>query len=62
MTLKDLIRASPFRTVDSGICGCGAAMEGHPIWDNHSPTDIPWIKRDLVTAWFCWFMGMEPEK
>lgn len=27
--------------VGSGICGCGGDMQGHPVWDNHSPTEMP---------------------
>lgn len=25
----------------SGVCYCGADMEGHPVWDNHSPVERP---------------------
>jgi len=24
----------------SGVCHCGADMENHPIWDNHSPVEM----------------------
>lgn len=24
----------------SGVCGCGAEMHNHQVWDNHSPIDM----------------------
>jgi hypothetical protein len=30
---------------DSGICYCGAQMEGHSLYDTHSPTDCPYPHR-----------------
>ena len=27
-------------TVGSGVCGCGASMEDHPVWDDHSPVEM----------------------
>jgi hypothetical protein len=26
----------------SGICGCGADMKGHPVWDDHAATEVPY--------------------
>jgi hypothetical protein len=26
--------------IGSGVCHCGSDMEGHPIWDNHAPTEM----------------------
>lgn len=28
-----------FRKIPYGVCCCGANMEDHPVWDNHSPRD-----------------------
>jgi hypothetical protein len=27
-------------SVPSGVCYCGDYMEGHSMWDNHSPTEM----------------------
>lgn len=50
-----------FLEYPSGICGCGQSMDDHSWYDNHSPTDIPY-RRDQVTAWLAWFMGMDWRK
>lgn len=26
--------------VGSDVCHCGADMENHPVWDNHSPKEM----------------------
>jgi hypothetical protein len=53
----------PFQIVESGVCYCGEEMDTHSPWyaTNHTPTDQPWIERDLITSWFCRFMGMSPK-
>lgn len=34
-------RVDWMHAVGSGICGCGADVEGHSVWDNHSPVEMP---------------------
>lgn len=34
--LIDKIESYP---LSSGVCMCGSEMEGHSVYDNHSPTD-----------------------
>jgi len=29
-----------YKYASSGVCHCGSSMEGHPIWDNHSPVEM----------------------
>ena len=37
--------------VGSGICGCGNDVKSHPVWDNHSPVEIPIDKSFAETGW-----------
>ena len=29
-----------YKYASSGVCHCGSSMEGHPVWDNHSPVEM----------------------
>ncbi len=29
-----------YKYASSGVCHCGTGMEGHPLWDNHSPVEM----------------------
>ncbi len=36
--LIDQVKRAPV-VWETGVCCCGDPMEGHSIWDNHSPRD-----------------------
>lgn len=54
-------------TVESGVCHCGAAMEGHSLYDNHAPLDNPYptllnLKRTISEATCIpWNKGFEEQ-
>lgn len=36
-----IARLNWMHAIGSGICGCGADIEGHAVWDNHSAIETP---------------------
>lgn len=33
-------RIYEMHSVGTGVCHCGTDMEGHPVWDTHSPVEM----------------------
>ena len=46
--IRRLIAMWKYRKIGYGTCCCGADMEGHSVWDNHSPRDM---KEYAVTSY-----------